>query len=428
MNPTTIFARATGTGRAAIAVLRLSGPATADMLRTLCGILPEPRRASLRALRHGSDLLDHALVLWFPGPRSYTGEDGAELHLHAGPAVVEAVAEALVSLGARPAEPGEFSRRAFSNGRIDLLEAEGVADLVEAETQAQRRQALQQADGALSRLYDGWAQRLRVLLAHQEALIDFPDEDLPPEIEAALARDTALLAEEMRAHLLTGAQGERIRDGLVVAIVGPPNVGKSSLLNRLAGRDAAMVSDIAGTTRDAIEVRLVLADLPVTLIDTAGIRDSEDPLEREGVRRALRHAEHADLVLRVACPGAGMEPEPRVPDDIRVWNKTDLAPAPEGWIGVSAQTGAGLDVLRERLAAEMRRLTDLAGAAPLTRARHRAGISEALEHLDTAPHLDLPELRGEALRLAMQALGRLTGRIGVEDLLDTVFNQFCIGK
>ncbi len=424
MNPSTIFARATGTGRAAIAVLRLSGPDTAAILRALCGTLPEPRRATLRALRRDGDLLDRALVLWFPGPRSYTGEDGAELHLHAGPAVVEAVAEALASLGARPAEPGEFTRRAFANDRLDLLEAEGIADLVEAETQAQRRQALQQADGVLSRLYDGWAQRLRVLLAHQEALIDFPDEDLPPEIEDALTQDTASLADEMRAHLRTGAQGERIRDGLVVAIAGPPNVGKSSLLNRLAGRDAAMVSDIAGTTRDAIEVRLVLADVPVTLIDTAGVRDSDDPLEQEGVRRALHHAQLADLVLRVACAGS----EPGGTDGILVWNKTDLAVAPEGWLGVSAQTGAGLDALHARLAAEVVRLTDLAGAPPLTRARHRAGITEALDHLDAASGLDLPELRGEALRLAMQALGRLTGRIGVEDLLDTVFNQFCIGK
>lgn len=423
--PATIFARASGAGRAAIAVLRLSGPRTGPILDALCRRRPAPRHAALRALRHGPDLLDRALVLWFPGPASYTGEDSAELHLHGGQAVIEAVADALVAHGARPAEPGEFTRRAFGNGRLDLLEAEGIADLIDAETQAQRRQAMLQADGALSRLYDGWAARLRLLLAHQEALIDFPDEDLPPETEAALAADIARLAEEMRAHLSSGDGAQRIRTGLFVAISGAPNVGKSSLLNRLAGRDAAMVSDIPGTTRDAIEVRLVLADVPVTLIDTAGLRDSDDPLEAEGVRRARRHADQADLVIRVACG-------PEVPGDpgpgLRVWNKADLGPAPEGWLGVSARTGEGLESLRQVLGEAVAALVGTAGAAPLTRARHRAGVEEALEHLDATTGLELAELRGEALRLAMRALGRLTGSVGVEELLDSVFNQFCIGK
>jgi tRNA modification GTPase len=421
----TIFARASGHGRAAIAVLRVSGPRTGPILDALCGKRPEPRRATLRALRLGADLLDRALVLWFPEPGSYTGEDSAELHLHAGPAVIEAVASALTGLGARPAEPGEFTRRAFENGRLDLLEAEGIADLIAAETQAQRRQAMLQADGALSRLHDGWAARLRVLLAHQEALIDFPDEDLPPEIETALTDDTSALAEELRLHLASATRAGRIRAGLFVAIAGRPNVGKSSLLNRLAGRDAAMVSDIAGTTRDAIEVRLVLADVPVTLIDTAGLRDSDDPLEAEGVRRARQHAEQADLVIRLACgPDAPDDPGP----GLKVWNKADLMPAPEGWLAVSARTGQGLDALERILAGEVARLTEATGAPPLTRARHRAAIEEALDHLRAATDLQLAELRGEALRLAMQALGRLTGQVGVEDLLDTVFNQFCIGK
>ncbi len=425
----TIFARASGGGRAAIAVLRLSGPRTGAILDALCRRRPAPRRAALRALRHRQELLDRALVLWFPGPGSYTGEDSAELHLHAGQAVVAAVADALVALGARPAEPGEFTRRAFESGRIDLLEAEGIADLIDAETQAQRRQAMLQADGALSRLYAGWATRLRAMLAHQEALIDFPDEALPPELDARLAQDTALLAAELEAHLASGDRAARIRDGLFVAISGRPNVGKSSLLNRLAGREAAMVSDIPGTTRDAIEVRLVLAEVPVTLIDTAGLRDSDDPLEAEGVRRARRHAAMADLVLHVAC---GPDPEPEAESisgpGLLVWNKADLHPAPAGWLGVSARTGQGLDRLERDLADAVSAITGGAGPAPLTRARHRAGIEEALAQLHDAAALPLPELRGEALRLAMQALGRLTGRVGVEDLLDTVFSQFCIGK
>ncbi|NPD69376.1 tRNA uridine-5-carboxymethylaminomethyl(34) synthesis GTPase MnmE [Lichenicola cladoniae] len=424
----TIFARATGSGRAAIAVIRISGASSGHILKRLAGDVPAPRRAVVRALHasaHGGDLLDRALVLWFPGPGSYTGEDSAELHLHAGPAVIEAVSDALVALGARPAEPGEFTRRAFSNGRLDLLEAEGIADLIEAETQSQRRQALRQADGALSRLYHGWAERLRYLLAHQEALIDFPDEDLPPEIEAGLVSDLGRLLDDMLAHLAQGEQAQRIRSGLVVAVVGPPNVGKSSLVNRLAGRDAAMVSEWAGTTRDAIEVRLMLGGVPVTLVDTAGLRETLDPLEAEGVRRARLHASHADLVIEVA---AGTLPADAGTSRLQVWNKVDLAQAPAGWIGVSAKTGDGIDRLEAELIREVVRLTDTGVAPPMTRARHRAGIDEAVGHLQAAQQLALPELRGEASRLAMQALGRLTGAIGVEDLLDSVFGQFCIGK
>ncbi len=431
MSDTTIFARASGAGRAAIAIIRISGRLCGPILDQLGGDRPPPRRAVLRGLHAPAadgcgELLDRALVLWFPSPRSYTGEDCAELHLHAGPAVVEAVSAALVALGARPAEPGEFTRRAFANGRLDLLEAEGIADLIEAETQAQRRQALRQADGALSALYNDWAARLRHLLAHQEALIDFPDEDLPPEVETTLVHDLARLLDEMRTHLAQGEPAQRIRSGLFIAVIGRPNVGKSSLVNRLAGHEAAIVSEWAGTTRDAIEVRLVLRGIPVTLVDTAGLRDALDPLEAEGVRRARRHADHADLVLDVATDvsavgrqGAGV---------LRVWNKVDLAPAPVGWLGVSARTGEGMETLEAMLADAVAGLTETGAGPPLTRARHRAGIEEAASHLAAAGSLDLAELRGEALRLAMQALGRLTGTIGVEDLLDSVFGQFCIGK
>ena len=420
----TIFALATAGGRAAIAIMRLSGPACHDILHTLCrGRVPPPRLAALRRLWSDGDLLDRAVVLWLPGPGSYTGEDSAELHLHAGPAIIDAVADALVACGASPAEPGAFTRRAFRHGRLDLLEAEGVTDLIEAETQAQRRQALRQTEGALSRLYEGWGVRLRLVLAQQEALIDFPDEALPPEVEATLLAELAALASEMAAHMADGGPGERLRHGLVFAIVGPPNVGKSSLLNALAGRDAAIVASLPGTTRDALEVRVVLGDVPVTLVDTAGQRETHDEVEAEGVRRARAHAEQADLVLQVIEPVSLVPPAGLV-----VCNKIDLAPAPDGTIGVSARTGAGLAELTAALSGRARDLTARNGPPPLTRARHRAGIGEAAAHLERATQASLPELRGEELRLAMRALGRLTGRIGVEDLLDTIFGQFCIGK
>ncbi|MHC0614370.1 tRNA uridine-5-carboxymethylaminomethyl(34) synthesis GTPase MnmE [Komagataeibacter oboediens] len=429
-HPPVIFALASGLSRAAIAVMRLSGPGTGRIVESLCGRLPAPRRASLRGLwRRDGDtpvLLDRALVLWFPGPDSYTGEDSAELHLHAGPAVISAVADTLVAMGARPAEPGEFSRRAFTHGRLDLMQAEGIADLIDAETEAQRRQALAQVDGAQSRLYQEWADRLRVLLAHQEALIDFPDEELPPEVEQELVRGLQALHATMQDYLATGEGAARLRRGLVFAIVGEPNVGKSSLLNALAGRDAAIVSTRAGTTRDAIEIRVVMGDVPVTLVDTAGLRETDDEIEAEGVRRSLFHVKQADCVVHVFTDGP---PAERLDGDgVLVCNKTDLSPAPDGVIGISVLTGAGMDMLRSVLADRARALTAGRASAPFTRARHRAAIEETVHHLGRARMMAWPEMRGEEMRLAMRALGRLTGAVDVEALLDTVFGQFCIGK
>lgn len=429
-HPPVIFALASGLSRAAIAVMRLSGQGTGKIVESLCGRLPAPRRASLRGLwrRDGAEpvLLDRALVLWFPGPESYTGEDSAELHLHAGPAVINAVADALVALGARPAEPGEFSRRAFMHGRMDLMQAEGIADLIEAETEAQRQQALAQVDGAQSQLYQRWADRLRTLLAHQEALIDFPDEELPPEVEQQLCNGLQELHATMQAYLAEGEGAERLRRGLVFAIVGEPNVGKSSLLNALAGRDAAIVSSRAGTTRDAIEVRMVMGDVPVTLVDTAGLRETEDEIEAEGVRRSLFHVKQADCVVQVF---AGNPAPPRLDGaDVLVCNKTDLHPAPDAAIGISVLTNAGMDVLRTALADKARALTAGRVVAPFTRARHRAAIEETVRHIGQALTMPWPEMRGEEMRLAMRALGRLTGAVDVEALLDTVFGQFCIGK
>ncbi len=302
MSADTIFAMASGAGLAAIAVMRLSGPATLAALATLCGDrVPAPRQAALRRLRDRDGVaLDQAIVLWLPGPTTYTGEDSAELHLHGGRAVVEAVADALIRLGLRPADPGEFTRRAFLNGRMDLVEAEAVHDLVSAETEAQRRQALRQLDGALGATYQGWAADLRTVLAQQEALIDFPDEDLPEAVEAALLATMARVRAAIAAHLDDGHRGEKLRAGLFFAITGPPNVGKSSLINALAGRDVAIVSAVPGTTRDALEARVVLGGVPVTLVDTAGLRATADAIEAEGVRRARRRTPSASIASAVA--------------------------------------------------------------------------------------------------------------------------------
>ncbi len=425
----TIFAVASGAGRAAIAVLRISGPGSADLLIGLGGKLPAPRRAVLRRLRAADGAeLDQAMVLWMPGPGSYTGEDSGELFLHGGRAVIAGVADALTALGGRPAEPGEFTRRAFLNGRMDLLEAEAVGDLIDAETEAQRRQALRQLEGELGAVYAGWAGRLRWLLAQQEALIDFPDEDLPPEVEGRVIAEIGALRSEIRAHLNDGRRGEKLRDGLVFAVSGPPNVGKSSLVNLLAERDVAIVSASPGTTRDALEVRVVLAGVPVTLVDTAGLRDTEDAIEAEGVRRARARAEAADYVLLIGDVCTGVAADDRRPG-LRICNKIDLGGAvPEGALGVSALTGDGMHALRARLADVARSLTEGAGPPPLTRERHRAALLTASDRLDAAAEADLPELRAEDLRLALGAIGRITGAVGVEDLLGDIFSQFCIGK
>lgn len=429
MDTDTIFAIASGAGQAAIAVMRLSGPATHAILAALCQRVPPPRRASFRRLRDSDGAeLDQGMVLWLPGPNSYTGEDSAELYLHGGRAVLHGVADALVTLGARPAEPGEFTRRAFLHGRMDLTEAEAVHDLVAAETSAQRRQALRQLDGALGTIYRGWADRLRLLSAQQEALIDFPDEDLPPEVESQVLCELAALHGEVSAHLDDNRRGERLREGLVFAVTGPPNVGKSSLVNALAERDVAIVSPQPGTTRDALETRVVLGGVPITLVDTAGLREATDAIEAEGIRRAHARAATADLVIEVTAHDARTEPRPN-PNHVLVANKRDLGGKPPATaIAVSALTGEGLNELRAHLAEAARSLTESAGAPPLTQARHRAALQEATARLAAAQTADLPELRAEDLRLALRALGRITGTVGVEDILDTLFARFCIGK
>jgi tRNA modification GTPase len=342
---------------------------------------------------------------------------------------------ALRGQGLRLAEPGEFTRRAFLNGKLDLLQAEAVADLAAAETEAQRRQALRQLDGRLGTLYRGWADRLLRLLAHLEAAIDFPDEDLPPEIENRVAADTASLAGEIARHLADGHRGERLRDGIAVAILGPPNAGKSSLLNQLARREAAITSPIAGTTRDVIEVAIDLAGYPVVLADTAGLRDSADLVEQEGLRRALARAEASELRLFVYDSGRPEDAQGAAawpgPDTLVVANKIDLAAnrgtLPPGALALSALTGAGIPELIGALAARIAQTYNIA-APLLTRARHREALEVATDALRRSLAVDLPELRAEDLRLAWRSLGRITGHVDVEDLLDVIFRDFCLGK
>src|SRR5579862_653425 len=434
--PETIYAPATAAGRAAVAIIRLSGPQSGAALQALAGGLPPPRVARRVRVRDpaSGETLDDGLALWLPGPRSLTGEDVAELHLHGSRAVLSAVMAVLGRMGLRLAEPGEFTRRAFLNGKLDLVQAEAVADLAASETEAQRRQALRKLGGELGELYRLWGDRLLRLLAHLEAAIDFPDEDLPPALEARVAADTAELADEIARHLADGHRGERLRDGLMVAIVGPPNAGKSSLLNQLARHEAAITSPIAGTTRDVIEVAIDLAGFPVVLADTAGLRDSADAVEQEGLRRAVARAASADLRLFVFeaerpqdAAGAAAWPGP---DTLLVANKIDVAERaalPPGAVAVSALTGEGIAQLVRALAARVAERYDIA-APLLTRARHRGALEVAAEALRRSLAAPLAELRAEDLRLAWRSLGRITGRVDVDDLLDIIFADFCLGK
>lgn len=440
----TIFALSSGVGRAGIAVVRMSGPASAAAIERLTGrAVPRPRVAALRRLADPATgaPIDEALVLWFPGPRSETGEDTAEFHVHGAPTVVDALLAALAAVpGSRPAGPGEFTRRAFDNGKLDLTAVEGLADLVAAETEAQRRQALRQMSGALGDLYEGWRSRLLRILAHAEAAIDFPDEDLPDETFGAVLAEVPALAAEIARHLDDEGRGERLRDGFRIAIVGAPNVGKSSILNQLAKRDVAIVTDIAGTTRDVVEVHLDLGGFPVTVADTAGLREAADEVEAEGVRRTRLRAAEADLRLAVfdATRGRAADPETAalVDDDTLILiNKTDLSvykvdagDDADRILAVSARTGAGFDRLIERVSAMLRDRMSMSETPGLTRARHRDGLKEALGALDRARTAALPELAAEDLRLAARALGRLTGRVDVEEILDVIFRDFCIGK
>ncbi len=497
----TIFALSSGRPPAAIGVIRISGPRAGDALKALTGKLPAPRHAAFARLR-GTDgeVIDEALALWFPGPNSETGEDTAELQLHGGRAVIAAVLKALGNIeGLRPAEAGEFTRRAFENGKLDLTAVEGLADLVMADTEAQRRQAYRQMKGLLGDRAEAWRQKLIQALALVEARIDFSDEaDVPEDLTTPALKIARELAGEIETALNDSKRGERLREGLVVAIAGPPNAGKSTLLNRLARREAAIVSPFAGTTRDVIEVHLDLDGLPVTMLDTAGIRATDDPVEREGVRRARDRAAGADLVLWVtdaSAPKGKSESKPARAKAARrsgkvtretsvrklksvvgqaVWsvsNKIDQTkqklvksntkiqniqrnedgkqslgraavmvnqgltprnePRTDLAFRVSAVTGVGISDLLDALRAHAE--TYLAGAesALITRERHRRGLQDTLAALRralSAKTAAREDLLAEELRIAARALGRLTGRVDVEDILDVIFRDFCIGK
>lgn len=451
----TIFALSSGAGRAGVAVIRLSGPMAGPTLCALLGRdnLPKARHAIYAPIRDPKtdERLDDAVAIYFAGPASFTGEDVVELHTHGGRAVIDGVLECLAAQpGLRIAEPGEYTRRAFENGKMDLTAAEGIADLIDAETSAQRRQAVRQMAGELGALYEDWRARLMKALAYIEADIDFPDEDLPGGIVPAVRGDLASVYGEMTKHLADNRRGERLREGFQIVILGAPNAGKSSLLNRLARRDAAIVSEIAGTTRDMIEVHLDLGGFPVTMVDTAGLRESGDVIETEGVRRATARAEDADLRLVVV----DRDDWPRIDAEaarlierntILLVNKVDVADTgdvPTVWSGqslggdqlelpvlpISAMTGQGMESLLQLLETRVKGGLDFAGPVPLTRLRHRQAIERASDHLDRGLQTDIAELAAEDIRLAVREIGKITGRVDVEDLLDIIFGDFCIGK
>ncbi|MEM8574520.1 MAG: tRNA uridine-5-carboxymethylaminomethyl(34) synthesis GTPase MnmE [Pseudomonadota bacterium] len=431
----TIVALASGVGTAAIAVIRISGPQTRVVLEHLTGSLPVPREASLRRIGE----IDKGLVLWFPAPASFSGEDMAELQVHGGRAVVTAIVEAVLATpGTRLAEPGEFARRAFENGKLDLTEVEGLADLVSAETEAQRRQGLAQAEGGLRRLFEGWRSALLRAQSLMEAGLDFSDEaDVSVDATRQAEAVVVPLLQEVEAHL-ADRSGERLRDGFQVVIAGPPNAGKSSILNALAKRDVAIVSEEAGTTRDVIEVHLDIGGVPVIVADTAGLRDGGGAIESEGMRRAVSRARGADLVLWVV-DGATCNSEPAsdaMPDFgdgpvLSVLNKIDLVVdlVPDGTLAISAKTGQGLDTLLAALGDRSKDGLEGRGASPITRTRHRVELVSVRDALKRFVNHDLEvELRAEELRVAAHHLGRLTGRIGVEEVLGAIFSEFCIGK
>jgi len=444
----TIFAPATAAGRAAVAVVRISGPAAGRALAALAGRLPAARRASLRTLRDADgEPIDRAMALWFPGPASYTGEDVAELHLHGGAGVVGRVTAGLAALGLRLAEPGEFTRRAFEAGKLSLDQAEGVADLVDAETEAQTRQAVAMLGGALGRRHARWRAMLAEALAFVEAAVDFPDEELPSDVAARAEARIARLADDLGRGLGEARRGERVREGYRIALIGAPNAGKSRLFNALLSREAAIVTPLPGTTRDVLEAPAVMAGYKVLLADMAGLRDTEELVESEGVRRARAWAAEADLRLWVvdgaASDGAWRQATDLIqPGDLVTLSKSDLAKGCDATaadqfaadreleaMALSTETGAGLADLSAWLSARV--VADLTGAEfpAVTRERHARLLAEALVHLDRASRkLREPELAAEDLRLAARALERVTGRIGAEDVLDVIFASFCIGK
>ncbi len=431
----TIYALSSGAVPAGLAVIRISGPKVEDVVRSMVSGTVPARTTSLRTIRtRNGDVLDNGLVLFFPGPNSFTGEDVVEFHLHGGRAVVSAVYRELSAFdGMRQALAGEFSRRAFENGKLDLLEIEGLADLISAETEMQRRLALEQSSGGLSLIYEAWAKRLTRGRALIEAELDFPDEDdVPGSVSDQVWSDMTELAKEMRQHLGMAKTGEIIRDGFKVVIAGLPNAGKSSLMNALVRRDIAIVTDIAGTTRDVLSTDLDIDGFLVKLYDTAGLRETEEVVEREGIRRARTAMDAADLVIYIEDMSVPSEND-RVPSSaLRVGTKADLpgVSSKPYDVRISVETGAGLDELRQTIGDRLREMVPPHSLAIPTRTRHNDSLAECIAAIERAvanDHVDL-DIRAEELRMAGAALGRITGRVDVENLLDIIFGEFCIGK
>jgi tRNA modification GTPase len=437
LSPDTIIALASGAGPAGVSVIRASGPAAKDLIIALSGQLPVPRIAALRELKdQNGDALDRALVLWFPGPASFTGEDVVEFHVHGGRAVVSDTIEACLKLrGVRYAQAGEFTRRAFDNGKMDLSAAEGLGDLIDAETGAQRRQALRQMDGALAHEVNAWRDDIIEALADAEGDIDFPDEDLPPGLSKRARDRIGALRDRLVQHIQDSRKAIRVREGFRVAILGAPNAGKSSLINSLSRRDAAIVSPRAGTTRDVVEVRLVLSGMVVWIADTAGLRETTDEIEQEGIRRALAFIENADLRLGIlsqpnekAAISSMMQEDDiwlLAKADLGHWQSHDLAGLP-----ISSLTGAGIDQLEAIIAKKAKDDSKVSQSAPLTRLRHREAVQNTIAHLTRALEAQgsAVELVAEDLRLAARSLGHIIGRVDMEDVLDHLFSKFCIGK
>lgn len=432
----TIFAPATASGKAGVAVIRVSGPQALEAVKKMTAIkTPVPRKAMFSEI-HTPDgtAVDNGLVLYFPCPNSFTGEDVVEFQTHGGRAIISAVLSGLAQIdGFRPAGRGEFTRRAVENGKMDLTAAEGLADLVDAETEQQRKQALRQMGGVLAKIYEDWHDRLLHVLAWMEAYIDFPEEEIPEDVSADVRGKIAGLMSEIQVHLNDGRRGEKLRDGFQIAIIGAPNAGKSSLMNRLAQRDVAIVSSAAGTTRDIIEVRLDINGYPVIVADTAGLRDTDEEIEAEGVRRAKARAEEADLVLWLsdALKGKNNTETEKIDSEkiFRIMNKADQTePQNDGNIWISAKTGQGIDVLLDRIGRFVEEKMALREEPSLTRLRHRKALEECLQCLNSSLKAPEIELMTEDLRMAMRSLGKITGQVQVEELLDVIFKDFCIGK
>ena len=430
----TIYALSSGSGKGGVAIIRVSGHQVRTVLKDLAHLdEPQPRYAYFRAIGT-TQILDHALVLYFQAPNSFTGEDVAEFQVHGGRAVIQSILEAIGNIpGCRPADRGEFSRRAVINGKMDLTEAEGLLDLINAETERQRALALNQMTGNLATLYDGWRSDLTRHMAYLEAFIDFPEEAIPPEKLNTIDADIRSLIDKINTHLNDNRAGERLRDGFYIAIVGAPNVGKSSLINALTHRDVAIVSQIAGTTRDVVEAHLDVAGFPVILADTAGLREQADTIETEGIKRAVRKASDADLILHIQ-DGTRWPQADLLPDVLNqktvltVWNKSDLMTTKPDGLVISAKTGNGISNLWNHIQGVLERDFGQRDNALITRERYRVALTDCVRNLTHALTVSELELKAEDLRLAARCLGRITGRIDAEDLLDVIFRDFCIGK